>query len=243
MRGARCWTTASPSRAISPAGHEVAGVGIGVCELVSGDGRIWSEQTLPWRGLDVEGALGAVAPAVVASDVRAAALAEARFGAARGAGHVVYVTVGTGISFTLVVGGVPYAGARGGALTFGTVPLALGADALEDVASGLALARLGGVAGARELLELAAAGDENAAAIVAHGARALGVGIAALVNLLDPAIVVIGGGLGSHPGYRAAVAATAREAIFADEARELPIVPAALGPDAGVVGAALSAVG
>ena len=77
---------------------EVATVGVGICELVDLDHRVASAYTVDWRDLDVEAAFAKIAPPRVESDVRAAALAEARFGAAR---HVsrpwIYLTVGTGI--------------------------------------------------------------------------------------------------------------------------------------------------
>jgi glucokinase len=61
------------------AGREVATVGVGICELVDLDHHIASAYTVDWRGLDVEGAFSEIAPARLESDVRAAALAEARW--------------------------------------------------------------------------------------------------------------------------------------------------------------------
>jgi glucokinase len=66
--------------------------------------------------------------------------------------------------------------------------------------------------------------------------------LAGLVNALDPGAVIVGGGLGLHDGYRAQVEAAMRPAIYDREARELPVLPAALGADAPVIGAALAAV-
>ena len=65
--------------------------------------------------------------------------------------------------------------------------------------------------------------------------------LAALVNALDPGAVVIGGGLGLDAGYRARVDQAMRAAVYDPEARDLPVVPAALGADAPVIGAALAA--
>ncbi|HWT24213.1 MAG TPA: ROK family protein, partial [Solirubrobacteraceae bacterium] len=66
--------------------------------------------------------------------------------------------------------------------------------------------------------------------------------LAALVNALDPGAVVIGGGLGLHDGYRARVEAALRAAVYDPAARELPVLPAALGPAAAVIGSACAAV-
>ena len=95
-------------------------VGVAVCELVDLDGQVTSDQTLDWLGRDVVGAIaGAVAGAgavTVSSDVRAGALAEARLGAGRSLDPFLYVSVGTGVSHTLVQAGTPYAGRHGSAL-------------------------------------------------------------------------------------------------------------------------------
>ena len=64
-----------------------------------------------------------------------------------------------------------------------------------------------------------------------------------MVNMLDPQAVVIGGGLGLAGGlYGDRLLTAIRDHVFAEEARSLPILPAALGPEAGIVGAALAAV-
>ena len=77
--------------------------------------------------------------------------------------------------------------------------------------------------------------------MVDAAARALGEGIATLVNLLDPEAVVVGGGLGTAGGrYWEAVVAAARPGVWLPSARDLPIVPAGLGTDAGACGAALA---
>ena len=73
--------------------------------------------------------------------------------------------------------------------------------------------------------------------------RELGVGLAWLVNALDPGTVVIGGGLGLVDRYRELAVEAMRPLIFADNTREVPVVPAELGLDAGVIGAALVAAG
>jgi glucokinase len=203
-------------------------VGIALCELVDLDGRPASADTVDWRGLDVAREVGA--PRVVLeSDVRAAALAEARFGAGAGVSPFLHAIVGTGASACLVVDGRPYAGARGEALVLGAPPV-------ERVAAGPALARAAGLERAEDVLR-----DPAHAALVDGAAASLGGALAALVNALDPALVVLGGGLGGAPAFRERVARELRERVAYPREPPLPLVGSALADDGGVVGAALVA--
>ena len=128
-------------------GVGVYAIGVGVPELVDLAGAITSGHAIAWRGMPVRERFSRFGPSVVESDVRAHALAEARFGAGRAFRLFVFVTVGTGISCCLVQDGVPYAGAQGNALILASSPLtttcttcgALLRPVLEDFASGPAL--------------------------------------------------------------------------------------------------------
>jgi glucokinase len=202
-------------------------VGIGLCELVTPDGEITSGVSVDWRDLDVVSILPG---ARVESDVRAGAAAEARYGAARGAASALYLNVGSGISHCLLLDGVPLAGARGNALVTGAPPV-------ETWSSGVGLARQAGTVSAE-----AALADPRHTQLVDDAARRLGAALATLVNALDPELVVMGGGLGLHPRYMEMVVAAARPLIYAPATAALPIVPARLGSDAGVIGAAALAV-
>lgn len=234
-------------------GRPVVGIGVGVCELVDPHGNVTSSQTVAWRGMPVQAAFEQLAPAVVESDARAPALAEALYGAGRPYRLFCYITLGTGISCCFVQDGHPYAGARGNALILASSPLtttctncgAVLKPVLEEFASGPALVRRYNAAtGAHvlrgeEVLSAVTAGDPAAVAVVQSAGSALGVSVAWLVNVLDPEAVVVGGGLGSAQGlYWESFVASAREHIWSDTNRDLPILQAALGPDAGVVGAA-----
>jgi len=235
---------------------EVAGIGAGVAELVDCGGHVTSSCTIHWRGVPVQERLSGIAPAQVESDVRAAAIGEATFGAGLGHRVFAYVTVGTGISSCLVLDGQPLKGAKGNAITLSSSPLSTvcthcGAKlrpVLEEFASGPAVAKRFAFAKAenRELAETceevfraASNGDKDATAILTSAGEALGVSVAFLVNVLDPEMVVVGGGLGMAGGlYWEAFQRSCREHIFADDSRGLPIVSAKLGTDAGLVGAA-----
>jgi predicted NBD/HSP70 family sugar kinase len=240
------------------AGTPAAAIGLGVAELVGANGRIVSDATIRWNGLAVDEVLRDQTglPVRIEADVRAAARAEAQWGAGRGFNSFLYITVGTGISGCLVTGGVPYTGAHGLTGTFassgGLIPGAKGelcsGPPLERFSSGPALAEryAAGHAAfsgtASDVISLAESGDVNAVAIVTTAGRALGAAIASLVNMLDPEAVVIGGGLGMVVGkYRESLESAMREHIWSDLHRDLPLRSAELGSDAGFIGAALAA--
>jgi glucokinase len=207
---------------ISELGDGVAAVGLAICELVDPEGRVRSAETVDWRDTDLRAIFDRVE-----SDVRAAAVAEACFGAGRDEPDFLYVTVGTGVSHCLMVDGRPRLGVRGCAI--GT-----GAPLVERWAGGLALARRSGHATAEDALA-----DPAAAHVVEEGAHRLGLALASLVNALDPGAVIVGGGLGLNDAYRERVEVALRGAVYDPEARELPFLPAGLGADAPVIGAAL----
>jgi glucokinase len=209
---------------VAELGEGTIAVGLALCELVDGQGRIRSAETVDWRDRDLSDTFDCVE-----SDVRVAALAEARFGAAHDEPDFLYVSVGSGISHCLVTAGGPRLGVRGAAI--GT-----GAPLVEQWSSGLALARRTGHESAEDALA-----DPEAAEIVEDGACRLGVTLAALVNAVDPGAVIVGGGLGLHDGYRERVELAMRDEIYDPEARRLPFLPAGLRGDAPVIGAALAA--
>jgi glucokinase len=252
-------------------GGDVESIGIGVPEIVDAQGHIRSAYLLDWTAFPLAerlvGAMPAspggpaghgiveISPVVFTSDVRAAALAEATFGVGGPYRLFVYVSVGTGISSTLVQDGVPLAGARGGAVVLSTAPVSVPCRdcgewsefVLEDYASGAALARRYAsstgtdVATAEAVIAAANAGEPAATEVIDSAARALGSAIGWLVNIIDPEAVVIGGGLGLAPGrFHDRLVAATREHVWNPAARDLPILPAALGADAGLIGAALS---
>jgi glucokinase len=232
---------------------KISGIGLGVAELVDLHGNVTSNHTIDWIGVPVQARLAELAPCVVESDVRAAARAEAICGAGQPFQHFVYVTVGTGISHSLVLDGRPFSGARGNALTFASSPMtvicptcgATSQPVLENFASGPALVdrynQLSGsqCAAGEQVMAAAAGGDPQAIEVVKTAGEALGVGVGWLVNVLDPQAVIVGGGLGLAGGiYWDRFVASTRNHIYADNSRDLPILQAALDVDAGLIGAA-----
>ena len=232
-----------------PAGGRFLGVGLGVPELVDPAGRITSGAVIDWRGIDLSERFAPVGPVRAEADVRAAALAEAAFGAGRPYRLFAYVTIGTGISYSLVQDGRPFAGARGNALVLASSPVSVLCPGcgtwvrtvLEEFAGGPGLARRSGRGRAEDVLAAAAAGDLEAVRVVREAGEAVGAAVGWLVNVLDPEAVAVGGGLGLAGGpYWDALVDSTRRHVWAEAARGLPVVPAGLGADAGLVGAAVA---
>ena len=230
-------------------------IGIGLCELVDPTGRILSSNCIQWQNEPVAERLSRIAPTVIEADVRAAALAEALFGAGRCFRIFLYVTVGTGISACLIIEGRAFVGARGLTGTMASSALSIRCDGcgqvhqstLEEIASGPALVarfnHAGGQASSgKDVLLAAAAGDAKAIDVVTVGAQTLGMQIGLLVSMLDPEAVIVGGGLGLAQGlYWQQLVAATRAHIWSEVHRDLPILQAATGPMAGVMGAATAA--
>ena len=227
---------------------------VGVClpELVSNEGEPGSAWNFEWRGLDYRTPLSVFGLVYIESDVRAAAFAEGWIGAGRDADIFVYVTLSTGMSHTLVIRGKPYGGARGYAIHFAGAELVAWTGPDKDIevrqhievfASGKGLGeRYGALIGdanasARDLIE-AAGSDPRAKKMLENSLLSIASYLGQLINILDPEIMVLGGGIGSNPGINRRLGELVRPFIFADLARDLPIVPASLGDNACAIGVA-----
>jgi predicted NBD/HSP70 family sugar kinase len=162
----------------------------------------------------------------VENDVDAAALAEHAHGHGREVDSFAFVSVGTGIGMGLVIGGQLFRGAHGVAGEIAYMPMSGGHGAdpddarrrgtLEAAASAPAVVRAARRAGmrgqvsARRVFTAAAKGDERAAAVVAEEARLVAQVLSAVVTIVDPALIVLGGGIGQAPGFADAVSAELR---------------------------------
>jgi glucokinase len=194
-------------------------------------------------------------PVAIDNDANAAAIAEWRLGAGRGAANVVVLTLGTGIGGGLILDGRPFRGSTGAGaeighmvLDYGGAPClgactgrghfeALAAGSAADV---LAVRRFGAGADAHRLVVEASAGDEGAVADLAGIGRRLGAGIASLVNVFDPELVIVGGGFAEAGELIFGPAREILEVEALPPARDrVRIAPAELGVEAGMIGAAL----
>ncbi len=231
-------------------------IGIAVPELVDIEGRVCSDWNFSIEaiGAEIEGLLGI--PTMADSDVRAAAHAEARFGAGVPHQSFVYLSLGTGMSYSLVINGRPWSGANGFAIHFASSELALPKEDdtgltianAEDFASGKGMqrsfSRRAGEPledGVRTLETMSTEGDFLSTRILDEAAEVTGRLLAQMINMIDPEAVVLGGGLGCSTGrYREKLEQHMRENIWADRCKTIPLKLAALGEGAGVVGAALA---
>jgi predicted NBD/HSP70 family sugar kinase len=171
----------------------------------------------------------------IENDVDAAAVAERDHGHGRNVSTFAFVSVGTGIGMGLVLEGKLHRGAHGAAGEIAFLPLAGGP--LESAASGAAVVKAAREAGAqlrsaRSVFAAAAAGDSRARDVVAAEASVVAHALASIVAVVDPELIVLGGGIGRAPGFA--------EEVTSQLARISPVVPdvrpSALGDDAVVDG-------
>ncbi|MFZ5825311.1 MAG: ROK family protein [Bacillota bacterium] len=233
--------------------HEVLGIGLGICGPVdAAAGLSIQSPNLGWAQTPVlEHFRSFGLPLAMENDVRCHAIGELHFGAGRGVRNFILIALGTGIGSGIVLDGRLYGGPKGVAGEIGHIVLEPGGPlcgcgkqgCFEAIASGVAIGRRANEAGlgatARELFELAAAGNGQALRLVDQVAYDLGRGISTYINLMNPQRVILGGGV-----------ARAGALLFDPlrrytEQETMPcirstyeILPAELGDEAGVVGAA-----
>lgn len=205
-------------------------------------------------------------PVFIENDANLAALGEHVYGAGRGKENLVYITVSTGVGGGLIIGGKVYRGFSGCAgeighmtvLPEGPVCSCGNSGCLEAVASGTAIAREAAEAialgGGKQILAeaggdpeaitsahvaaAAAKGDPDALRIITAAARFLGIGAANILNLLNPSLVVLGGGvMGAGDFFLEYIKNEAGRRSFQEALDGSRIVRSELGGRAGVLGA------
>jgi len=187
-------------------------------------------------------------PTAVANDADLATAGEAYFGAGRGHQDVAFMTVSTGIGAGVILGGRLVAGRRSGAeighVVIDREAARAGRPAtVEQLGAGPALARAAIAAGVPErdaaLVTRAESGDPVMAEAWAQVTQAVGLAAVALAHMFCPELIVIGGGFGeASAGLRAAAQAAVAERGPRELAQPITVVPALLGYDAGLRGAA-----
>jgi glucokinase len=237
---------------------EVQALGFGIPSRIDQRaGRALKSVNIPLEGVDLRDRMRERhgLPVALDNDANAAAIAEWRVGAARGARHVVMLTLGTGVGGGLILDDRPYRGATGSGAELGHIVLELdgppcgcgGHGHLESFAAGPAADRVarslyGDGADAHELVRRGRDGEAEALAALAGIGRYLGAGIATFVNVFEPEVVVVGGGFGVAGEL---LLGPAREVVAVEglePARDtVRIVEAQLGSDAGVIGAGMVA--
>lgn len=249
-------------------GLRVAGAGAGFPgPLEPGTAVLHHPPNLPgWDGVGVGGLLAEALGMAVAveRDANAAALAEWHLGAGSGAAVMVYFTLGTGVGGSVICDGRPFAGARGAAAELGHLVVRAGGEpcpcggrgCLEAYASGPSLVRrLRAALGAKAAgttadapgdavaaLEAVRRGQPEALRVWEETMECLAAGVLSAVRAFNPDVVVIGGGLaGAGDLLFGPLERLVREGGMPYLSRDVEIRPAALGRDAGVVGAGLLA--
>ncbi|MDQ2687014.1 MAG: ROK family protein [Armatimonadota bacterium] len=244
------------------AGETVQGVGIGTGGQVDADrGMIVSAtELLPgWAGIGVQAAFENALrlPSFVDNDVNALAMGEARFGAAQNARSVVFLALGTGVGGALLLEGRLHRGVHWSGGEFGHILLTMDENArrdagghrgtLEAYAAGPGLVQtwreLTGdtrspMTGQTIAAEAARAPDGPAAQAVTRTGEYLGFGLVSLANALDPELIVIGGGLAALGDALLDPARHILQTHALHGPANCPVVPASLGPDASLIGAA-----
>ena len=223
-----------------------------------------------WQGMEIGGTLRERLnmPIYVDNDANAMALAEATFGAAAGYKNVVCLTLGTGVGGGLIIGGEIHRGANGtagelGHLTinfdgpecncgnYGCLEAYCSSQAIIARAKKLTTNELPPILkeildgnldnlNIRKLFAAHKAGDEVATQVLNETAVYVGIGLASVVNLFNPEIVVIGGGIADGGGsFLETVSAEMKKHAFSSAVDGLSIVRASLGNNAGFIGAGL----
>ncbi len=200
----------------SAEGGQVVAVGVGSAGQVDHERGVitYATDNLPgWAGTDLAGAIWDAfeLPVAVDNDVNAMALGEHQFGAGQGFGHALYVTIGTGVGGALVQDGNVWRGTTSTAGEIGHLLVAWDGKRrcscgrtghLEAYCAGPAIAaRYAESTKSTVLLDLrdvaarAGAGDNHAREAIAEGATILGLALGGLLSVLDPAAVIVGGGV------------------------------------------------
>ncbi len=196
-------------------------------------------------------------PAVMAVDTQVAVMAEGAFGAAVGHSDYLYMTVSTGVGGGIVSDGRLVRGTLGMAGEVGHLTVDMNGPLcgcgmpghLETFASGTGIALRAQEKGlaapdgagidARQVAELEAQGDRIAARIMEDARRAFAAAIVSIVDVLNPSLIVVGGGIAIGQGDR--LFEPARKALsqsgYSEQARSVELVPAQLGDDVGLIGA------
>lgn len=234
------------------------GIGVAVVGVVRrSDGVVSMAPNLGWVDVGLREALvrvfGEDAPIHVANEADLGALAEARRGAAVGADHILYLSGEVGVGGGIIVDGEPFTGAAGYGGEVGHMPInpaglpcrcgAVGC--WETEAGSQSILRragrsvTGGRAAVDELIAEAEAGSPVPLHALEETGHWIGIGLAGLVNLLDPRLVVFGGLFGRiHPFVAAIVEAELDRRALAAPRRLVRIVPSELGIEASLRGAA-----
>lgn len=234
-----------------PRYRNIAEVGVSVPTTIAPDGLLRDDYGFTGLGGLYLGTLlsNESRRVTVYTDVECGAIAESLMGAGNGIDNFLYVTVGTGLAHCLVVNGKPYTGSTGSGFFSGyMVPARCGNPECEEpdvesICSGSGIAKAYGVGKKAEIVfEQAEKGEAKAISVIEHAGWHMAAMIADLIHILNPGLVIIGGGLGSGSvRYREVITKWCRPLIKPVECKQVSIVPAALKSNSCLIGAAVQA--
>ena len=238
--------------------RSVVAVGFGIpSQIDQRHGIALGSVNIPLRGVPFRQKMGdrLGLPIGMDNDANAAAIAEWKAGAGRGTTDMIMLTLGTGVGGGLILGGKPYRGWFGAGAEIGHMVIVHdglpcrcgGRGHLESYTSGkaadeLAAVAFGPAADAHRLVRLAREGDPLATRILTGIGEHLGSGIANLVNIFNPELIVVGGGFAAAGDFLFEPAqAVANREVLVSVRDSYRIVRAELGTSAGMIGAGMVA--
>ncbi|MFI6482261.1 ROK family protein [Nonomuraea sp. NPDC050663] len=225
-----------------------AGVGIAVPGLVDPGMALYSAN-IGWRDVPASAFCGLDIPVVLGHDVQTGGLAESVIGAGRGVDDFLFLPIGTGIAGAMILRGAPYGGASGWGGEIGHIPVFPDGEqcacgqfgCLETYASAASVGRRYSLRSGQEGIraeQVVASDDPLAIEVWDEAVEALSLALATYTLLLDPSLIVLGGGLAeAGPALFDPVRTRLVKRLTFRDAP--PLAPAALGVDAGMLGAAL----
>ena len=256
------------AEAIRKQGGKVLGAGMGAPGGVSPDGEIvyFSPNYPEWKNLPLRRLLEDEAriPVRIDNDANTWAYGEGWTGAGRDARHFVLITLGTGVGGGVVIDGKIHRGHSGIAAEIGHTTIEPdgapcecgGRGCLETIASAKGiirmarefisqgeesiLAREGSPPfSSKDVFEAALAGDRLSLRVMDQVGRALGIGVANIINVLNPELVILGGGVSAaRELFGPAMSEEIKRRAFSDHGKKTPVVPPRLGENSGILGAA-----
>lgn len=225
--------------------NKISAIGIGFCGPVDFErGRALAGPNLKTGKIEFKKILERKlkVPVAVDNDARCFALAENVFGAAMGYKNIVGLTIGTGIGGGIIIDGKIYRGATGSTGEFGHTNIEVQGE-LEQTSSGRGICKVykrlaGKEKSSFEIVKLAEQKDALAIKVIQITAKNLGVGIANIIEFLNPETIVLGGGLADVDLIINKAKEYAKKKVFLSSLAKTPVVVSKLGQNAAALGAA-----
>ena len=239
------------AQTLKATGLSFAAAGVSCAGRVNKETNTIIASNLRWRHVPFQSMLQASlgCPVTIDNDVAGALMGEWAQGACRNEKHAAYLTLGTGVGGAFLIDGKPFRGYNntGGEIGHMVIhgdglPCTCGGKGcFEQYASATALARMAGGVDAKEVFARAADGDEAMAAVLDQYAHELAIGLANIIGVFRPRMIVLGGGVaGAGDALLSRVEDQLRNHCPSMPGQELPkLVTAALGNKAGMIGGAM----